>query len=102
MIAAGNLLPLMRTLVQHSGRKGSNHTVGHWDIVTERGVPEQIRVDNGPEFLSKVFTSWCNKKGIKIKFIQPGRPMQNGYIELLTELSEKIYWMLINLKHWRK
>jgi len=55
------------------------------DVIAERGVtPDQIRVDNGPEFLSKVFTGWCNKKGIEIKFIQPGRPMQNGYIERLN------------------
>lgn len=54
------------------------------DIIGERGVPQQIRVDNGPEFLSKVFTNWCTKKGIEVKYIQPGRPMQNGYIERLN------------------
>ena len=54
------------------------------DIITERGRPAQIRVDNGPEFLSKVFTTWCKKKCIEIKYIQPGRPMQNGYIERLN------------------
>jgi len=31
-----------------------------------------------------VFTKWCNKKGIEVKYIQPGRPMQNGYIERLN------------------
>jgi len=54
------------------------------DIIEERGIPEQIRVDNGPEFLSKVFTKWCSKNSIEIKYIQPGRPMQNGYIERLN------------------
>jgi putative transposase len=54
------------------------------DIVTERGIPAQIRVDNGPEFLSKVFTAWCKNKCIEVKYIQPGRPMQNGYIERLN------------------
>jgi len=53
-------------------------------IVTERGKPEQIRVDNGPEFLSSAFTGWCLEKGIIIKYIQPGKPMQNGYIERLN------------------
>jgi putative transposase len=53
-------------------------------IVLERGKPEQIRVDNGPEFLSKVFVEWCNKQSIAIKYIQPGKPMQNGYIERLN------------------
>jgi len=53
-------------------------------IVMERGKPQQIRVDNGPEFLSKAFTGWCMKNRIVIKYIQPGRPMQNGYIERLN------------------
>ena len=54
------------------------------NIIRERGIPAQIRVDNGPEFLSKVFTQWCGKKGIEIKYTQPGKPMQNGYIERLN------------------
>lgn len=53
-------------------------------VIAEREKPEQIRVDNGPEFTSKVFTTWCNKNKITIKYIQPGKPMQNGYIERLN------------------
>lgn len=55
------------------------------DIISERGKPQQIRVDNGPEFLSSVFTEWCFQSEIEIKYIQPGRPMQNGYIERLNK-----------------
>jgi putative transposase len=47
----------------------------------QRGLPRVIRVDNGPEFTSFEFNEWCTKKNIEIRFIQPGRPMQNGYIE---------------------
>lgn len=54
------------------------------DIVTHRNKPHQIRVDNGPEFTSKVFTQWCCKHAIVIKYTQPGRPMQNAYIERLN------------------
>jgi putative transposase len=54
------------------------------DVIEQRGIPEQIRVDNGPEFLSKAFTGWCSKKGILIRYTQPGKPMQNGYIERLN------------------
>lgn len=54
------------------------------DIIEQRGKPKQIRVDNGPEFTSKAFTQWCDKSSITIKYIQPGRPMQNGYIERLN------------------
>lgn len=54
------------------------------DIIAERGKPDFIRVDNGPEFTSKSFTNWCQKVGIEVRYIQPGRPMQNGYIERLN------------------
>lgn len=43
--------------------------------------PQQIRVDNGPEFLAGVFQHWCQVNNVKIHYIQPGKPMQNGYIE---------------------
>lgn len=53
-------------------------------IINERGRPHQIRVDNGPEFTGKVFRGWCNKQSITLKYIQPGKPMQNAYIERLN------------------
>ena len=46
-----------------------------------RGKPQQIRSDNGPEFLSQALTDFCNQQNIRLKYIQPGKPMQNGYIE---------------------
>jgi putative transposase len=54
------------------------------DIIRERSKPEQVRVDNGPEFISNVFKEWCSINCIEVKYIQPGRPMQNGYIERLN------------------
>lgn len=52
------------------------------DYITEsRGTPDQIRVDNGSEFISHAFRNWCTKKDITIKYIQPGKPTQNAYIE---------------------
>lgn len=50
-------------------------------LITERGKPEHIRVDNGPEFMSNAFIHFCNEKKIEINYIQPGKPMQNGFIE---------------------
>jgi putative transposase len=55
-------------------------------IAEQRGLPKQIRVDNGPEFISKAFTKWCYEHNILIKYIQPGKPMQNAYIERLNRL----------------
>lgn len=46
-----------------------------------RGYPRAVRTDNGPEFTSKAFMSWAQAHGIKHILIEPGRPMQNGYIE---------------------
>lgn len=50
-------------------------------LIAWRGKPKVIRVDNGPEFTSKDFELWCREEGIIIQFIQPGKPMQNGFIE---------------------
>jgi putative transposase len=50
-------------------------------IICEHGKPKCIRVDNGPEFISREFSSWCKGNQIEIQHTQPGRPMQNGYIE---------------------
>ncbi|AWV05777.1 hypothetical protein C9I47_0051 [Lysobacter maris] len=37
--------------------------------------------DHGPEFTSRAFIAWAQRHGIKHLLIEPGRPMQNGYIE---------------------
>lgn len=50
-------------------------------VILEKGKPKMIRVDNGPEFISTALHEWCIEKGIKLLFIQPGKPMQNGYVE---------------------
>lgn len=46
-----------------------------------RPLPKVIRVDNGPEFISRSFDQWAYEKGIKIHYIQPGKPTQNAFIE---------------------
>ena len=47
----------------------------------EFGIPSTIRTDNGPEFISTMFTTFCEQNGIQLQYIQPGKPMQNGFIE---------------------
>lgn len=50
-------------------------------IAAWRGYPERLRLDNGPEFVAIALAEWADAKGVKLEFIQPGRPMQNGFIE---------------------
>ena len=50
-------------------------------IIAQRGRPAAIRSDNGPELTSRHYLGWCEERAIRPLHIQPGRPMQNGYIE---------------------
>lgn len=51
------------------------------EIIETYGKPEAIRCDNGPEFISYHIQQWAVDNGIELKYIQPGKPNQNGYIE---------------------
>jgi putative transposase len=46
-----------------------------------RGGPEEVRVDHGPEFVSRAMGAWCEQRKILLRFIDPGKPMQNSYVE---------------------
>ena len=50
-------------------------------IIEWRGSPKAIRCDNGPEYLSGALQQWSRRKGIRIDYIQPGKPQQNAYVE---------------------
>jgi putative transposase len=50
-------------------------------IVSWRGYPKQLRLDNGPELISRQLTSWCQHHHIQMVHIQPGKPNQNAFIE---------------------
>jgi len=46
-----------------------------------RGLPEEIVLDNGPEFASLVMDEWAHRNNVSLDFIQPGKPTQNAFIE---------------------
>ena len=46
-----------------------------------RGTPKVLRCDNGPEYISESIVNWAKKRGIRMEYIQPGKPQQNAYVE---------------------
>jgi putative transposase len=51
------------------------------EIMRERGRPQAIRCDNGPELSSRHFLAWCVERQIELRQIQPGKPVQNAHVE---------------------
>lgn len=80
------------TLVDNLGRecltihadqsiKGTGVVVLLDELAEDRGVPNAIRVDNGPEFISKALDLWAYENGVTLDFSRPGKPTDNAYIE---------------------
>jgi len=46
-----------------------------------RGLPQSVTVDNGPEFISKALDEWAYRQQLQLRFIAPGKPTQNAYVE---------------------
>lgn len=65
-------------------------------IIEWRGKPLAIRCDNGPEYISTAVTHWAERQGIQLKFIQPGQPQQNAYIERYNR-TVRYAWLSQNL-----
>jgi putative transposase len=54
-----------------------------------RGLPAIIRGDNGPEFTGPVLDQWAYERGVKLQFIEPGKPIHNGFIESFNSRSRE-------------
>jgi putative transposase len=77
-----------------------------------RGYPAAVRTDNGPEFTSRAFLGWAQAKGIRHLLIEPGKPMQNGYIEsfngklrdecLNEQWFETLHQARVTVAAWRR
>jgi putative transposase len=80
-------------------------------IVAQRRTPEEIRVDHGPEFVCRALRAWCEEQRVLLRFIDPGRPMQNGHIESFNgrfrdECLNANWFVNLrrarqNIEHWR-
>lgn len=64
----------------------------------ERGLPEIVITDNGSEFTSRAFDAWAYARGVRISYIQPGKPVQNCYIEsfngTLRDECLNLHWFI--------
>lgn len=77
-----------------------------------RGKPESITVDNGSEFCSRAMDDWAYRNEVKLDFIRPGKPVENGFIEsfngrlrdecLNTELFFSVADAREKLERWRR
>ena len=59
----------------------------------ERGLPKVIRSDNGSEFCGRAMLTWAHENGVLLRFIEPGKPNQNAYVESFNgqlRASEKL------------
>jgi putative transposase len=64
--------------------------------------PKEVRLDNGPEFISKTLLRWSERHHVKLSHIQPGKPMQNGHVESFNGklrdecLDAHAFWNLVD------
>ena len=73
-------------------------------LMIDKGVPEHIRSDNGPEFTAKAIREWLANVGARTQYIEPGSPWENGYAEsfngkLRDELLDReVFYTLLEVQ----
>lgn len=50
-------------------------------LAQTRGLPDHLVCDNGPEFTSEALDIWAHQRGVRLHFIEPGKPVQNAFAE---------------------
>jgi transposase InsO family protein len=82
------------------------------ELFAMRGVPKQIRSDNGPEFVSKAIQRWLKRVEVETLYVEPGSPWENGYAEsfhgrfrdefLSLELFESLSAAKLMTRQWKE
>ena len=101
-------------LAIHVGRKMDSNEVLYKlsELFIEHGIPENIRSDNGPEFIAERLRKWLFNLCVNTAFIEPGSPWENGYIEsfngklrdelLNGEIFDTIFEAKVIIENWRE
>ena len=81
-------------------------------LMLQRGQPENVRSDNGPEFVAQALKQWAGKEGIALNYIEPGSPWENGQVESFHDkfrdgcLNREVFGNLLEAKvlveGWRR
>lgn len=81
-------------------------------LMLQRGVPENVRSDNGPEFVAAGIKQWAGSQGIAMNYIEPGSPWENGHVESFHDkfrdgcLNREVFGNLLEAKvvveDWRR
>ena len=97
---------LSPTIDERQNYRGSDVVETLERIAVEIGYPKTIRLDNGPEFVSKEFDLWVFVKGMTLDFSRPGKPTDNAFIESLNGKFRpeclNANWFLSLDEAWRK
>ena len=101
-------------LAIHVGRQMDSNEVLYKlsELFIENGIPENIRSDNGPEFIAERLRTWLFNLCVNTAFIEPGSPWENGYIEsfngklrdelLNGEIFDTIFEAKVIIENWRE
>lgn len=81
-------------------------------LMLHRGVPKNVRSDNGPEFVAEAVKQWAGREGIVMNYIEPGSPWENGHVESFHDkfrdgcLNREVFGNLLEAKvvveEWRR
>lgn len=81
-------------------------------LMLKGGVPENVRSDNGPEFVAQAVKQWARGQGIALNYIEPGSPWENGHVESFHDkfrdgcLNREVFGNLLEAKvlveDWRR
>ena len=71
------------------------------ELALTRSLPKIITLDNGPELTSKALHLWAQSTGVTLHHIQPGKPMQNAFIESFNGTSATTALTALLMPRWR-